>query len=55
MIFFQKTINFFFSQCIMMNSLGLKEEKIVEGQIIKNIRNLLKPKRQNEAIKAKTE
>lgn len=34
-----------------MNYLGLKEEKIVEGQIIKNIRNLLKLKRQNEAIK----
>ena len=34
-----------------MNYLGLKEEKIVEGQIIKNIRNLLKLKRQNEGIK----
>ena len=41
MVFFSKNNKYFFSQCIMMNSLGLKEEKIAEDQIIKNTRNLL--------------
>ena len=35
----------------MTNRLGLQEEKTIEDKITKNIKNLFKLKKENEAIK----
>ena len=46
----KKKLKQLFSYCIIMNRLGPDKEKTIEENIITNVRNLFKLKRENKAI-----